>query len=114
MSFSYFLQTCCCFERRIALFSDSLSAIQLINNIYNNNKDNSKLINSIRQLINLLSNEIIFVWIPGHVGVEGNEKADHLAKQMLSCRSSDPDIPWEIGDKFQLTKKYANGSKGGL
>jgi len=95
-------------KRRIALFSDSLSAIQLIKNIYNN-KDNSKLINSIRQLINLLSNEIIFVWIPGHVGVEGNEKADHLAKQMLSCRSRDQDIPWEIGDKFQLAEKYANG-----
>ncbi len=65
--------------------SDSLSSLQAIQN--KNTKSNPELIPQIlqtaQQLVNM-GNNITLLWIPAHVGIPGNEKADKLAKNALS------------------------------
>lgn len=64
------------------ILSDSLSTIMCIQNL---NTDSSDVISSILCLIHahqLKGNILHFIWVPGHNSIEGNEKADKLAKQI--------------------------------
>ena len=64
------------------IFSDSLSALQALGKL----KTDHPLLIQIHDLlhkINVDQKEIVFVWIPGHVGNRGNEAADKAAKEAL-------------------------------
>jgi len=61
---------------KFMICSDSLSAIDAIRNTNNNNFYSNK----IRSLLTKLSPKIKILWIPGHVGIAGNELADQTAK----------------------------------
>ena len=60
---------------KFIICSDSYSAIQAINNI--NHKDET--ISKIRNLLIQNQNKIKIMWVPSHVGILGNEKADEAA-----------------------------------
>nr|XP_042908786.1 uncharacterized protein LOC122271472 [Parasteatoda tepidariorum] len=65
----------------IVIFSGSLSAIQAI---AAHNVAESNIIDSCRRNINLLASEgrtVVLQWIPSHVGINGNEWADTLARK---------------------------------
>ena len=64
--------------QRVVILSDSLSAIQAIEN-----ESDNCLVMEILYMAFLLSNvgiPIVLCWIPSHIGVLGNEIVDHLAK----------------------------------
>ena len=67
-------------ERQFIIFSDSLSALQALGKL----KTDHPLLIQIQELlhkINADQKEIVFMWVPGHVGIRGNEAADRAAKK---------------------------------
>ena len=74
------------------IFSDSKSVLQAIQNL--NWKD--PLIYQILQKHDSLYNlnkRVIFFWIPSHIGITGNDKADSAAKDALNINISDIPLP---------------------
>ncbi|XP_047987119.1 uncharacterized protein LOC125226977 [Leguminivora glycinivorella] len=62
----------------IYIHSDSQAALLALTS----DVTTSKLVENCRQLLNNLGskNKVVLRWVPGHAGIEGNEKADELAR----------------------------------
>lgn len=78
------------------VFSDSLSALSSLQNLKYSIKVNPYIVEILKKYIEFESNgagTIEFIWIPAHVGITGNENADHLAK--LATKSP-PDRAYTI------------------
>ena len=81
-------------KHKVAILSDSLSALQSLS--LRNSNSRPDLLENIRSLYDqchLNGTQVNLVWCPAHVGVRGNEIADGEAKRAL-------DGP--IGDKIPL------------
>ena len=76
---------------KVISFSDSLSVLQSINN---SKIDNSVIQDIILRLHNTSHKQIIFCWLPSHVGIRGNEKVDKAAKSALSLQPSNLKLPY--------------------
>ena len=73
------------------IFSDSLSVLQ---SLHNRHIEHSILLDVLLKHNDLAElNHIVFCWIPIHVGIKGNEKADIAAKSALTLNISDLKIP---------------------
>ena len=64
-------------EDQSLICTDSLSSLHALQNTENTDP----LINDIQQLLQRLNSTPSFLWVRGHSGVLGNERADELAKQ---------------------------------
>ncbi|CAL4111098.1 unnamed protein product, partial [Meganyctiphanes norvegica] len=68
-------------EKDAVILTDSKSGIEVLRNLTPGQQ--SSLTNTIRNLaITLFENDITITlqWVPSHVGVDGNEQADRIAK----------------------------------
>ncbi|GFO19266.1 ribonuclease hi [Plakobranchus ocellatus] len=80
------------YHKNFVIYSDSLSALQAVQS------KNFKVID-IRRLYNLIRKfqpyvHISFVWILAHVGIQGNENVDKLAKVALNRASCSGKLIW--------------------
>ena len=67
---------------RYIIFTDSLSAMQALED---EKTDNPLIVNLLEKLSRLCERaDIVFCWLPSHVGISGNEEADKAAKDALS------------------------------
>ena len=64
------------------IFSDSLSVLESIKQMNFKNPILSQVLSKLDSLSSQLN--IKLIWIPGHVGISGNEKADRAAKSALT------------------------------
>ena len=79
--------------RRTVIYSDSLSCLQTLKN-----KNLEHPI--IREIVHILTylkevgSQIEFCWIPSHIGIKGNEKADSIAKRVIDHKLYDIKLPF--------------------
>ncbi|XP_014257241.1 uncharacterized protein LOC106671018 [Cimex lectularius] len=76
--------------------TDSLSAVLAIRNIFTMDPLIQAIQEKIRE-IHEQRKEVVIAWIPGHVGIEGNENADQAAKR-AAIMPHDPETPVSPAD----------------
>ena len=62
--------------------------------LYNSKIYNSVIKDIILRLHYMSHKQIIFCWLPSHVGIRGNDKADKVAKSALSLQPSNLKLPY--------------------
>ena len=68
--------------KEVLICSDSAAALQAIET--GKSKARPDIVSEIREVLYRVKDcEITFCWVPGHAGVEGNERVDILAKESL-------------------------------
>jgi len=74
------------------IFSDSLSVLQ---SLHNRKLENPLLVNILLKHTKLSSSHnIVYCWLPSHVGIKGNDKADRAAKMALLLEPTDFKTPY--------------------
>ena len=90
------------------IFTDSLSSLQALDS---NNCDHT-FIQDILKLFNdclSVNKKVVLAWVPSHVGIKGNEKADELAKQALNFNVLDLKVPYtdfKVNVNSAFTQKW--------
>ena len=80
-------------DTQFVIYTDSLSSLQAIHG----SDCDHPYIQDILKLYNqcLLNNKkVVLAWVPSHVGIKGNEKADKLAKEALNLNILDLKVPY--------------------
>ena len=78
---------------KFIIFTDSLSCLQAL--LYM--KLEQTLIGMVIRkcvFLNIANTDIIFCWVPSHVGIRGNEKADSAAKSPLDLLRAKVGVPY--------------------
>ena len=80
-------------KKKFIICSDSLSCLQALEN---RKLDHPLLIELLTKLttLHVVDFDIFFCWVPGHVGIKGNERADSAAKQALDLPITECCIPY--------------------
>lgn len=90
----------------ICICTDSLSSLQAIEQLYNKNP----LVQMVQHLLHLnqmANKNITMIYVPSHVGIDGNEKADEAARQATEI-TSDPVKIYTHSDIKMYLKKLVN------
>jgi ribonuclease HI len=83
-------------SQRVIIFSDSQAALKALDSY----RVDSWLVNECRQSMELAAtnNQVKLVWVRGHSGIDGNEKADQVAKKAAQRPYLGPEpvlsVPW--------------------
>ena len=104
----------------IVIFTDSLSALQdLENTTQKANSDITKLAANIDTLLCDYKIKLTLQWIPGHIGIQGNEAADRLAREGASKEQPDKPLNMETtrqmlrcNSKEEWMNRWASGNTG--
>ena len=76
-------------EAEVTIYCDSRSAILAVSNIFPVNP----IVIAIQDLLNSSQKSFTLCWVPSHIGVPGNEKADDLAKLATLSAVEVPSFP---------------------
>ena len=90
--------------KNIAILSDSLSSLKSIESGHSGSRP--ALLNEILILSNHLENRLVFIWIPSHVGLSGNEYVDKLAVHATAREHVQIPVKIEYKQLFPIVKNY--------
>lgn len=86
------------------IFSDSLSAINFIKKKFNFDPYITEVYSLLHE-IKSSNKTVVFIWIPSHIGIEGNDKADALAK-IATTQTPNAEYPMRTIDLKNSIKKF--------
>jgi ribonuclease HI len=89
-------------DRRIIIFSDSLSSLQSLNSRRSLSRPN--IVNNICGL--KVNRNVSIVWIPGHSDINGNDCADRLAREAICHPLVDISISCEASEAQEAIDRY--------
>ena len=105
-----FVKTCA-YTDKFVIFSDSLSVLQAINHTSSKNSQIQHILLKHHEISS--SKTVIYCWIPSHIGIYGNEKADKNAKESLNLDQTDFKIPLTILNLLSTNTSLINGKVHG-
>ena len=76
-------------KKHFIIFSDSLSAMQALKNPNPDHPLVGEFLSWHTNITVHLEHSIFFCWVPGHIGIPGNEQVDDLAKLAVNLDSSE-------------------------
>ena len=85
------------------IFSDAKSALQALENRNSNKKEVIETLLQAHKLLSMFTTRLVLQWVPGHINIPGNEKADRLAKQ--GSRSEQTNKPVTLQTAKQIIKQ---------
>ena len=103
-------------SNKFVIFSDSLSVLKSLDHTSSKNPQIQKLLEKHHDLSE--SNERVYCWIPSHIGINGNENVDQIAKNSLNLHPTNFLLPFSnfkpfinryIVNKWQLLWKNSVG-----
>ena len=81
-------------KEKLIIHLVSISVLQSLKNTKLDNPFIVKLLNKLNSMNH--SKKVIFCWIPSHIGIQGNDKADSLAKAALNM------VPDKKNQKYHI------------
>ena len=94
-------------SKPIVIFTDSLSSVEAIQSQTSDSKPNLILrILKILKALQLQNCPVTIAWIPSHVGIIGNERADALCKEATSHPTVDIEVGKELKDAYKDIDKH--------
>ena len=84
------------------IFTDNMSVLTALENRKTNDPITTKILDQIEETST--NKDLVFCWIPSHVGIRGNDRADQAAKEALKLEPSHVKIPYT--DLKPTIKKY--------
>ena len=90
---------------RFIIFTDSLSSLAALNG---SKLDHPYVLEILEKYSRLVQeNSVVLAWVPSHVGIRGNDKADILAKDALDMDVTNVKIPY-TDLKVNITRYFTN------
>ena len=93
-------------HRRYAIFTDSLSTIDNLASSRSRSRPN--LLSDMIDLLHNINSQITVVWVPSHIGITGNERADQLANMGSKRQHIDIDVGVELQEMYGRVDTYIN------
>ena len=94
----------CNVSQQVAIFSDSLSSLQAIET--GKSACRPDILADVLELITRVKNRTVFVWVPSHIGISGNEAVDKLANTGVSAARVDLAIPLGVGEAKSIAESH--------
>ena len=91
-------------RRRFAIFSDSLSVVTAFRS--GKSKGRPNLLREAMETLHGTDSDVTLIWLPSHIGIQGNEKADRLANLGANRPEPDHEIDFELGEAYAEVDRY--------